>query len=148
FPKARQDRMNLLKAARINTSPVFGTFADPHGELESAVAAAGAPAAEGVEGASTYKLWRVDAPEKVERLRRAIDASKMLIADGHHRYRVAYEYGRASRLPGAGRVLAYLAADADPGLVVLPTHRLVARTAVSLDRVHELCRVADRADRK
>src|SRR5579884_2330448 len=33
FPKAREDRMRLLKAVKINTSPVFGTFQDPKREL-------------------------------------------------------------------------------------------------------------------
>jgi uncharacterized protein (DUF1015 family) len=86
FAKPREERMRLLKAMRINTSPVFGTFRDPGRVLESAAAGLGPPAAEGVDAqGSFYRLWRVDEPGLAARLGGAVDRSKALIADGHHR---------------------------------------------------------------
>jgi len=47
----------------------------------------------------------------------------LYIADGHHRYETASAYSREN--PAADRVLAFLVSAEDPGLVVLPTHRLI-----------------------
>lgn len=145
FAKPRRERMKLLRALEANTSPVFGSFADPRGALRAALEAAGEPSAFGTApDGSEYRLHRLDDTYAVEALRRAVDASRVLIADGHHRYRVALEFGRRSRLPGAGRALAYLAADDDPDLVVLPTHRVVASKALPMERVERFCRVSER----
>ena len=46
----------------------------------------------------------------------------ILIADGHHRYETALGYRDEG---GPPHVLACLADMHDPGLVILPTHRLV-----------------------
>jgi uncharacterized protein (DUF1015 family) len=147
FAKPREERMRLLKALKINTSPVFGTFQDAAGVLAAAAEPLGAPDAQGTDPqGSACRLWKIADRGLVDRLSRAVDASKVLIADGHHRYRVAYEFGEQAKLPGSDRVLACLVADDDPGLVVLPTHRLAPESVVSLEDVTALCDVWKKKD--
>src|SRR5208337_4132141 len=70
-------------------------------------------------------------------IQRALDDSRVLIADGHHRYETALNYSRRMRAaennPVAPRPYDYtmmtLTACDDPGLVILPTHRVVKRLA-------------------
>lgn len=129
--KPKADRLRMLNALGVNVSPIFGVFADPSGAARRALSAAARskPAAKGVSHAGVaYRLWRVDEPRLVEALRRALAPRSILIADGHHRYEVSRVHHETTRAPGSDAVLAYLVPDEDPGLVVLPTHRIAAKS--------------------
>ncbi len=136
-PKA--DRLELLRHVQCNLSPVFGLYEDDGGEgqraLEGAVAGAGEPIAEADSDDGTHhRLWRVQGQENEAPLRRVLARRKVVIADGHHRYQAALEHRDAvdAARPGlpenAGHryVMMALCSMADPGLVIYPTHRLVA----------------------
>ncbi len=140
--KPKRDRRRLLSALRANTSPIFGAAADPGGRLSALLArlAARRPARALKSGDESLRLWIIDAPEDVRRVEAALRPQPMLIADGHHRYLVAWRFSRASRLPGAGRVLAYVCSEADPGLVVLPTHRVASLDAAQKARLERRLR--------
>ena len=129
--KPKADRLRMLNALRVNLSPIFGVFADPSGAARRALAAAARrkSVARGTSHAGVaYRLWRADEPSLVESLRRALAPRSILIADGHHRYAVSRDHHRATHLPGSDAVLTYLVPDEDPGLVVLPTHRIAAKS--------------------
>ena len=131
-PKA--DRLNLVRACRTNLSPIFGLVDAP---LDLAGLAADAvPVAEfadrhGVE----HRLWRIVDPATLDSLRARMASEQVFIADGHHRYETALAYRDERRAadgstPGTKDydfILFYLCSTRDPGLVVLPTHRLLAR---------------------
>src|SRR2546426_9388229 len=68
------------------------------------------------------RLWVV-AGDEAERLAAAASRHPLYIADGHHRYETAIAYAREN--PRADRVLAFVVAPTDPGLVILPTHRII-----------------------
>ena len=78
-------------------------------------------------------LWRVADQKQVEAIDRAVRGAALYVADGHHRYETAAAYAAERRdadadaPPGARleRCLVYLAAADDPGITILPTHRLV-----------------------
>lgn len=124
LPKPRAERLALLKALRVNTSPIFGVVEDPGGRILRMLRARTRrrPDALGRARGESFRLWRVGG---WPRLRAALRVREMLVADGHHRYEVA-------RRSGARAVLAYVCSDADGGLVLLPTHRVARRAA--LDR--------------
>jgi uncharacterized protein (DUF1015 family) len=129
--KPKADRLRMLNALRVNVSPIFGVFADPSGAARKALAAAAKakPVARGKSHAGVaYRLWRADEPSLVESLRRALTPRSILIADGHHRYSVSRDHHKATKLPGSDAVLTYLVPDEDAGLVVLPTHRIAAKS--------------------
>jgi uncharacterized protein (DUF1015 family) len=132
--KPKADRLKMLNALRVNVSPIFGVFADPSGAARRALAAAAKakPVARGKSHAGVaYRLWRADDPRLVADLERALAPRSILIADGHHRYSVSRDHHKTTKLPGSDAVLTYLVPDEDAGLVVLPTHRIAAKSLLS-----------------
>jgi uncharacterized protein (DUF1015 family) len=133
-PKA--DRLLLLRHTAANLSPVYGLYEDPTGAVSQVVAEhvkrePDLVADQGSEG--RHRLWRIDAWDDVAAIQEALSNQPIFIADGHHRYETALAY-RDERRETLGAftgeepwnaVLMCLSDVADPGLVVLPTHRLV-----------------------
>ena len=137
-PKA--DRLNLLRAARTNTSPIFGLFGDDEGWVAAIIESVTqeAPLMEAVSSDEVKeRLWRVTDDESVNAIEAAFETEVILIADGHHRYETALNYRNESKqsAEAAGKtwtgaepenyVMMMCVSTSDPGLIVLPTHRLV-----------------------
>ena len=83
-------------------------------------------------GGVTEKLWVIKNQSVIDEIKNALADVPVYIADGHHRYTTAMNYRDALRDAGligadheANYVLFALVARGDPGLLVLPTHRLV-----------------------
>lgn len=132
--KPKVDRLKMLDAVGVNISPIFGVFADPSGAARRAIKAGmkGRPDAAGRSHAGVdYKVWVVDEPTLVAAIRKALAPRAILIADGHHRYSVSRDHHAKTKGPGTDAVLTYLVPDEDPGLVVLPTHRIAKRSLLS-----------------
>jgi uncharacterized protein (DUF1015 family) len=138
FPKAKEDRLHLLTATRTNVSPIFGLYPAGDGALEDLIAEVGtrAPMIEVIDDLGIGNEVRaIDDAEEIRIVQRALSDARVLIADGHHRYETALEYSRRRRaqdsdlstLRGYDYVMMTLVAFNDPGLVILPTHRLVRR---------------------
>src|ERR1043166_5874001 len=68
------------------------------------------------------RLW-VASGERAAELARLAGRDQLYIADGHHRYETAVAYAREQ--PAADRVLSLIVSAGDPGLTILPTHRIV-----------------------
>ncbi len=134
--RPKEDRLRLLRACRANTSPVFALYRDPHGAVTSALqdATSGrSPVAVAEAAEERHTLWPIS-EEKVQRwLEQQFAPATLYIADGHHRYETALTYRderRAADASWTGHeadnfVLAGLTAAEDPGLLILPIHRLV-----------------------
>lgn len=132
--KPKVDRLKMLDAVGVNISPIFGVFADPSGSARKAIRAGmkGRPDAAGRSHAGVdYKVWVVDEPRLVAAIRRSLAPRAILIADGHHRYSVSRDHHAKTKAPGTDAVLTYLVPDEDPGLVVLPTHRISKRSLLA-----------------
>jgi uncharacterized protein (DUF1015 family) len=137
FPAAKEDRLKLLTAIRINTSSIFGLYPGSHPELDRVRAGAAArPALIDVmdDLGIRNELRVIDEPSEIAVIQRALASPQLLIADGHHRYETALNYRRQRRAaenPAAPQGYDYtmmtLVACDDPGLVILPTHRVVHR---------------------
>ncbi|TBR17128.1 DUF1015 domain-containing protein [bacterium] len=141
--KHKKDRQKLLRAVKTNTSPIFGVFADRSGAVNRLLAKAQRerPLAVGRDSAGLpVRLWRLSDPVAVAALEKLLSKETLLIADGHHRYSVGCEHWAASRQTGAGRLLAFLVSEQDPGLVVLPTHRVVEGTPSLRRALARVCR--------
>jgi uncharacterized protein (DUF1015 family) len=129
--KAKQDRLNLLQATRVHLSPVMllyeadGAPALQDASLETAVLDAVLP--------GERHTLRPLSPGAAEDFAAAISDKRLVIADGHHRYETGLNYRnlrRATSSAWTGEepenfILAALVSAQDPGLVVLPTHRLL-----------------------
>jgi uncharacterized protein (DUF1015 family) len=147
---AKTDRLNLLEACRSNFSPIWSLYSDPQnsviGGLEAAVK--GAPARIDIRDDDGYRqqLWAISDPAVVQQVVETMRSKPLFIADGHHRYETALNYQRLRRqqagTPAGPQpydgVLMLLAALEDPGLTVLPTHRVLTTTLPSYEQVKTL----------
>ncbi|TLY33651.1 MAG: DUF1015 domain-containing protein, partial [Nitrospirae bacterium] len=132
---AKDDRYQLLETCRSNFSPIFSLYSDPAGDiirtLESADIGRPRIAVTDSDG-SHHRLWTVTDPAALERVVAAMKPLPLFIADGHHRYESALRYRNAQRkahgesgtLP-SDWVLMYFSNLDDPGLTILPTHRVL-----------------------
>ncbi|HXR24394.1 MAG TPA: DUF1015 domain-containing protein, partial [Candidatus Binataceae bacterium] len=131
FPKAKEDRLRLLTATRVNVSPIFGLYPSGDTAVEALLAkvAARAPMIEVTDDLGIVNEVRaIDDAEEIAIVQRALADARVLIADGHHRYETALEYRRRRRAqdgnPAGTRpydyVMMTLVAFDDPGLVILP----------------------------
>ncbi len=129
FPKAKADRLELMRATRANTSPVFAMFADKSGLMRSLGEAAREPAGEATVGNERHRLERIDEAQAVARIASALRDQRVYIADGHHRYETALNYltelGSVGPKAPERYALVFLCALDDPGLRILATHRIV-----------------------
>jgi uncharacterized protein (DUF1015 family) len=128
------DRLRLLEATEVNLSPVFGVYAGGGGPAAVLDEVCGTePALDCVdETGGRHRLWPVTDPDRIAAWRERMTAQRVLIADGHHRYRTSLAYRDAMRAATGGRpgpwdeLLMFLV-DADlHGPAVLAIHRLLA----------------------
>jgi len=127
-PKA--DRLALLRATATNIESIFLLAPDHDRALANAVAAAssGTPDATAELNGVGIRLWVVRDPSRFP-----LPPAPLYIADGHHRYETASAY--ALENPAADRLLALIVSAQEPGLVVLPTHRVIFGTGRELERL-------------
>jgi uncharacterized protein (DUF1015 family) len=127
-PKA--DRLELLRATHLNPSPIWLLARERPPELDRAWQDADrrAPTIEFSWRGEAHRVWVIDDTEHVEGIQAAFGATGPLyIADGHHRYEtsLAFKAEAGSHTPGADAILATVTWADDPGLLALPTHRLL-----------------------
>ncbi|MDA0257044.1 MAG: DUF1015 family protein, partial [Chloroflexi bacterium] len=134
----RAERLALLTATRAHVSPIFAIFDDDARGRAAEVLATVTSTEPDFEGADAlgdrHRLWVLDDAVLQGALTTVLAASPVTIADGHHRYATALAYREQRRAEAgdawseddpAAFVLAALVPASDPGLVVLPIHRLV-----------------------
>ncbi len=130
------DRISLLWALQANTSPILALFDDDSQQVSSLLAAQ--ERSEPVIGLDSahgerHYVWALTEPGVINQLCRSLAQQPLYIADGHHRYESALVYQRAQRAcsPSVSGeepfdfVMMTLVDFADPGLLILPPHRLV-----------------------
>jgi uncharacterized protein (DUF1015 family) len=128
------DRLRLLEATAVNLSPVFGVYAGagvPAAVLHQVTATH--PALDCADETGVrHRLWPVADPDRIAAWRERMTSQRVLIADGHHRYRTSLAYRDSMGAANGGRpgpwdeVLMFLV-DADlHGPAVLAIHRLLA----------------------
>jgi len=122
-PKA--DRLALLQATRTSLESIFLLAPDPDRALARAltrVTGGAPPAARAELDGVGIRLWVVSGEAAAE-LARLAGRAQLYIADGHHRYETAVAYAQDD--PTADRVLSFIVSAGDPGLTILPTHRII-----------------------
>jgi uncharacterized protein (DUF1015 family) len=134
----KQDRLSLTRATKVNLSQIFGLYPDPGNEaqnlLEERVRGPGAPGTEATDHLSVvHRMWPMYDAAVISKLTGIMGPKPIFIADGHHRYETACNYrdelaaAAGGSLPDnhpANFVLMVCISMDDPGLIVLPTHRL------------------------
>jgi len=138
----KQDRLDLLRATQTMCEALLMLSRDPTGALRRGLAeitAGPAPGQAQLDGVD-ISLWRVEG-DQARDLAGTAGGDSLYIADGHHRYETAVAYRAENQR--APRTLALIVPANDPGLVVLPTHRLLVsvRAEGALERLREVCTV-------
>jgi uncharacterized protein (DUF1015 family) len=137
-PKA--DRLKLFRATTMNLSPIFGLYPDADGAVQSQLDEAvrrSLPLEATDHLGVVSRLWPVTDQHVVSAVTGAMGPKPVFIADGHHRYETGLRYLEERRASGEVRdaeaapsfILMMLVSMSDPGLVILPTHRLVSGLA-------------------
>ena len=153
-PKAKYDRLKLMRACRANFSPLFSLYQDPEQKLARilSVVSQGEPIIETSmhsplmgegqgEGDEKHIVWAITDPGLTSEISDFLSAQSLYIADGHHRYETALTYQQErtqchckqneaiSGQEAFNYVMMTLVEFSDPGLIILPVHRLVRNIA-------------------
>ena len=128
-PGPKEDRLELMRAAGANFSPLMMLYRDESGAVGRTLATITSepPTADFTVGGEEYTVWIVSAPDVTATIAGALAAEDVYIADGHHRYETALTYQREAASAGeaGGFVLTGLIGFDDPGLLILPYYRVV-----------------------
>lgn len=128
--KDKADRLNLIRATQINTSPIWGlSLASGLGTVLNRLADASPPLAEGSdEEGVVHQIWRIDDLAAITEIALIAQSTPVVIADGHHRFEtgLAYLAERSGSEGDANAIMALLVELADDQLVVRAIHRMVS----------------------
>jgi uncharacterized protein (DUF1015 family) len=127
----KEDRLALMRATGASLEPLWFVY-DGHGTDVGKLVAEAVELRQPIRFADSdglgQRLWRVEAGDLTEAMRGSLAPLPVLIADGHHRYETTLAYSQELGGPpdAASRfTLALLTDIDDPGLEVLPTHRVM-----------------------
>jgi len=161
--KPKADRLQLLRATRAHFGQLFMLYSDPAAEIEAVLPTASLPDIDlQDEYGVRHRLWKLSDPSLIDLVRIKMRSQKLIIADGHHRYETALAY-RSERREQDNSGSARAASDATrpdsselapyelvmmtfinmdtPGLVILPTHRVVhSLPSFSADKLYQNAR--------
>jgi uncharacterized protein (DUF1015 family) len=114
FDRVTEDRFHLLQAteAQFSQRKELYTVKDETG--------------------NTHRLWKITDVDRLKSLHECLLETVLYIADGHHRYTTAIKY-RNKMQKAYGKdpskpynyLMVYLVDAEDPGLVILPVHRVI-----------------------
>ncbi|MBZ0167828.1 hypothetical protein MELA_02915 [Candidatus Methylomirabilis lanthanidiphila] len=136
---AKADRLRLIQACHANLSSVFGVYPGRLPELDRLMAAAqeSTPAIDIADWDGIHhRIWICQDRTAIRRLQAECAPTPLFIADGHHRYETALAFRDLMRAKETGDraeaqqrpynyVMMTLVSAEDPGLVILPIHRVM-----------------------
>lgn len=126
----KEDRLALMRATRIAAEPLWFLYDPAAGDVPALLegATSAPPLAQFAFQDARHRLWRIEDESWMTRVTDALADQPVLIADGHHRYETTLAYSEEAGGPAtaASRFTpALLSSLEDPGLEVLPTHRVM-----------------------
>jgi uncharacterized protein (DUF1015 family) len=136
FAGPKADLLQLWQACQANLSQIFSVYLDPARTLETLFEPTyEQPAQIDVAhwGEGRHRLWVLTDPDVIVQVQAAMREQPLVIADGHHRYETSLALRDAMRqaTPHGGAqapyefIMMYCANIYDPGVIALPTHRLL-----------------------
>ncbi|MFH1137986.1 MAG: DUF1015 domain-containing protein [Pseudomonadota bacterium] len=138
FSEHKAERLHHMELVQAHLSQVFSVFPDE--ELKSIrvlrSARTGSPRYDFTDAKGQgHRLWTISNPDALKSLVEIMREKTVYIADGHHRYETGLNYRRLKAREGVqigpnsplNYLLVYLCPVTDPGLAILPAHRLIKR---------------------
>ena len=128
-PKAKSDRLDLLRSTRSNLSAVWGL--SPARGLTALLETSEEPLCRFRVDEVTHTVWRISDPARLAAISAAVGSAPVVIADGHHRYETSFAYrDERRRVDGEGgtadSVMTFVVELIEDELDVGPIHRLVS----------------------
>ena len=136
--KPKADRLQLMQACNANFSQVFGLYDDTRQVLANPIRdycdkTKPAVVSSIEKQSEKIRMWVVSDPDFIRQVKEVLQNNRIYIADGHHRYETALAYRDEQRAKNPNYtgnesynyVMMTLVDMADPGLIIMPTHRLV-----------------------
>ncbi len=136
FDSVIADRLRLLDTTKAQFSQIFSLYSDEENKVLTLLDGAKEPDSIGsiTDGdGCIHSLYRISDEAVIQQVQELFLDKSLYIADGHHRYTTALAYRKLQRerkadfsdKDPANHIMMYLCPMEDPGLSVLPTHRLL-----------------------
>ena len=130
----KKDRLGLIKETNSNLSPIMGIYRDSTGTINDLLSQAMShdPSDSANYNEGTIELWAINDTSSNAYITKSLKDSQIYLADGHHRYETSLEYieyqnkkSSSSKDDPFNFILMCLIEIDDPGLIVLPYHRII-----------------------
>jgi uncharacterized protein (DUF1015 family) len=141
--KPKADRLNLMRACYANLEPIQLMYMDQNDSIRKTMDAALDTPLIKVKGYDgfTHQLWRLDDQKIVKIIVGELKKKILFIADGHHRYQTSINFAQEKKQQTGNKnpnapfnyIMVVLCNMFDPGLSILPTHRLIKMSNVKFD---------------
>ena len=131
FPKHKEDRLRLLEATQAQLESIFGLYEDEDSSLHALIAKADGKKLASIktDDGVEHLFEAIENDQDIELIVQKMEPKKIWIADGHHRFETACTYREKHSSPesdtGQDYMIIALSSMKDPGLALLPTHRIV-----------------------
>ncbi|HET6643863.1 MAG TPA: DUF1015 domain-containing protein [Fimbriimonadales bacterium] len=143
FPKHKEDRLRLLEATGAHLECIYGLYEDAaHTTAISLNHVNWQPLVEvDTDDGIHHELARTSNLSEITSVCAAFERERVWIADGHHRYETALAYrqslGEKDALIPEDFMMIALSSMSDPGLILLPTHRIVPDMPIPLADIEQ-----------
>jgi uncharacterized protein (DUF1015 family) len=139
----KEDRQNLLRVLKVNTSPVLMMYQDPERKIAAALAKETSKKQvidTTIPEGDRHKVWAITDTAVINLIAGVMAKQPFYIADGHHRYTSALTYRREQMAVNPGLspddavnfVMTTLVDFTDPGLIILAPHRVIRGLSKSI----------------
>jgi uncharacterized protein (DUF1015 family) len=145
--KPKEDRLNLMRACSGNLEPIQLMYMDQNDNIRKTIDAVIDTPLIKVRGYDGFihQLWQLDDPKAVKKIVDELKDKILFIADGHHRYQTSINYANEKKEQNGNKepnapfnyIMVVLCNMFDPGLSILPTHRLIKMSNVNFDELIE-----------
>jgi len=148
------DRLNMLRATLKNLEPGFMLYPDAKKETVAIFdeVAKGKPLFDVVDDLGVRnRIWMLEDPKKIKKIQDVLRNEQVVIADGHHRYETAVTFRDEMREKVKNWTeddafnfrMTYMVCVDDPGLVILPGHRLLLKKGITDAHMNEIKKYFD-----
>jgi len=141
--KPKADRLNLMQTCKSNLEPIQLLYIDEKDKIRKTIDKKIKTPIIDIKGYDGFKhkLWKLEDAETISMIQKELKNNILFIADGHHRYQTSINYanemkektGDKSTSAPFNFIMVVLANMYDEGLSILPTHRFVKKSDVSIN---------------
>jgi len=145
--KPKADRLNLMRECDANLEPIELLYVDKEDKIRKNIDNAISKPIVKVQGYDgfTHALWKLDDEKVVNEIVKELKNKELYIADGHHRYQTSINFAQEKKEKTGVKdsnapfnyIMVIIANIFDPGLSILPTHRLVKTSNLMVEELLE-----------